>query len=131
MRSGEPFSLECRLSCPDGVERIVHEQAVVVRDETGVPVRLHGTTQGITERKSTEQQIKRLVFNDPLTDLPNRNYFQEHLEYSLARAARAAQQVAVLMLDLDCFKRVNDALGHGVGDQLLAAVAVRLSETIA
>ncbi len=130
MRSGEPYSVECRLNCPDGVERIVHEQAVVVRDETGVPVRLQGTTQDITERKSTEQQIKRLVFNDPLTDLPNRNYFQEHLEYSLARAARGKQELAVLILDLDRFKRVNDTLGHGVGDQLLAAVAVRLGETL-
>jgi len=130
LRTGEPINMECRIVGLDGVERIVHEQAVAARDDTGAVLRLHGTTQDITERKSTEQRIQRLVLYDSLTDLPNRQYFRELTTHALAQAARAQQKVAVLVLDLDRFKRVNDTLGHDVGDQLLAAVGARLSKSL-
>ncbi|MGB2798483.1 MAG: PAS domain S-box protein [Dehalococcoidia bacterium] len=84
----------------------------------------------ITERKKTEETIRHLAYHDTLTDLPNRPLFNEILTLELARAQRNQQQVAVMLLDLDEFKHVNDTLGHPVGDQLLKAVADRMRRSV-
>ncbi len=122
----KPYSLDLRLQLPDGIVRFVHEEAVVVDDAEGQAERLEGTTQDITERKQAEDQIRFLAYYDGLTELPNRLLFMERLQLALANAQRQGYTMAILFIDLDRFKRVNDTFGHGVGDRLLQAVAERL-----
>jgi diguanylate cyclase (GGDEF)-like protein/PAS domain S-box-containing protein len=80
----------------------------------------------VTERKTLEEQLRRLAFHDPLTLLANRSLFWNRVEHALALAQRASQRVAVMFIDLDNFKNVNDTLGHDAGDRLLQAAAQRL-----
>jgi len=80
----------------------------------------------ITQRKQQEQRLNFLAIHDSLTELSNRTLFNDHLTLALANAARREQKIAVMMLDLDRFKKVNDTLGHSVGDRLLKSVAERL-----
>ena len=84
----------------------------------------------ITKRKSTESRLEHLAFHDPLTDLANRALFRERVENALRARAHEQAPFAVLFLDLDDFKKVNDSLGHTAGDELLAAVAGRLRSCI-
>lgn len=87
-------------------------------------------SQDITDRKTYERRIEELAYRDPLTGLPNRRALKEDAEKALALARRRKWGLAVLFLDLDGFKAVNDALGHAVGDEILAQVAGRLKETV-
>ncbi len=89
-----------------------------------------GIARDITERKQAEQKIAHLAHYDYLTDLPNRALFVDTLDHSLALAKRNHCKLAVMFLDLDGFKNVNDTLGHDAGDLLLQSVALRLKETI-
>ncbi|HLZ31210.1 MAG TPA: EAL domain-containing protein [Chloroflexota bacterium] len=88
------------------------------------------TCHDITERKAFASELQRMAFHDALTNLPNRALFSDRLEHALARADRASRSVAVLFLDLDNFKVVNDSLGHAVGDRLLVTVAERLASCL-
>jgi diguanylate cyclase (GGDEF)-like protein/PAS domain S-box-containing protein len=83
--------------------------------------------EDITDRRRAEKELERLAYHDSLTGLPNRALFQEHLEVALARADRAGRGVAVLYVDLDDFKLVNDSFGHSAGDELLCEVSRRLA----
>ncbi|MBS0366761.1 MAG: EAL domain-containing protein [Proteobacteria bacterium] len=83
----------------------------------------------ISERKQLEEQLRRLAFHDPLTLLANRNLFRDRVQHALALAQRDHSPVAVMFLDLDNFKNVNDTLGHDAGDQLLQIVAQRIART--
>jgi diguanylate cyclase (GGDEF)-like protein/PAS domain S-box-containing protein len=82
----------------------------------------------VTERRRAEQQVAFLAYHDPLTELPNRTLLAEHLEQGLARARRYGRSVALLYIDLDGFKLVNDSFGHAAGDELLSRIAARLRE---
>jgi diguanylate cyclase (GGDEF)-like protein len=84
----------------------------------------------ISERRQAESKLNYLAYHDPLTGLANRRCFIERLEYSLEEAVQFNQRLAVLFIDLDQFKQVNDSLGHGVGDELLVSVGARLSEHV-
>ncbi|NOU15583.1 MAG: EAL domain-containing protein [Methylococcaceae bacterium] len=87
-------------------------------------------THDITDRKAADAQIKQLAFHDPLTQLPNRRLLEERLKHSINVERREGKQLALLMLDLDHFKAVNDSLGHQAGDELLQQVAVRITERL-
>jgi PAS domain S-box-containing protein len=121
---------EFRLQRPDGVCRTVRVEAEVDRDEAGRPVTVHGVVQDVTDRKQAEEKIRELANFDSLTHLPNRRFFRDQFNESLARAAASGTQVAVLFVDIDRFKQINDTLGHEIGDQLLRETAIRLYRAV-
>lgn len=86
--------------------------------------------RNITAQRSAEEMLRRQAQHDPLTDLPNRILFNERLEQAISRANRTKKRLAVLFIDLDGFKQVNDALGHEAGDQVLQDVAHKLTRTL-
>lgn len=111
----------------DGATRWVHDRAFPIRDAAGFPVRVAGVTEDITERRRAEEQLIHLAHFDQLTGLPNRTLFADRLQQALALAKRKHWSVAVLFVDIDRFKYVNDSLGHASGDLLLRLVAQRLT----
>ncbi len=101
-----------------------------VRDSVGSIRNFVAVFSDISTIKRTQADLERLAHFDPLTDLPNRVLFQDRMQYAIDRAERYGHKVAVLLLDLDGFKFINDSLGHPVGDQLLQLAARRLTEAV-
>jgi len=120
------YSIELRLRHRDGHYVPVLSRGFVLRDGAGRPLRISGTNTDLTERKLAEQRIYQAAYFDHLTGLPNRRLLIEELDKVLARSARSRELGALLFLDLDNFKLLNDTLGHELGDQLLHEVAQRL-----
>jgi diguanylate cyclase (GGDEF)-like protein/PAS domain S-box-containing protein len=131
MASGKGFGIEFRVMQANGALHHVHQQVEVLEyDGDGGVLQLAGAVHDITRRKDAEEQIRRLAYFDALTGLPNRLMFTELLFKVIANADRRREHVAVLFIDLDDFKRVNDTLGHGAGDELLKLVGTRLEHSL-
>ncbi|WP_153109299.1 diguanylate cyclase domain-containing protein [Propionivibrio limicola] len=107
---------------------IIHTEVVSTlhADATGKPAYVIGVTRNITQRKRAEEAIRQLAFYDPLTRLPNRRLLLDRIPQQIARAKRDHYRVALLFIDLDQFKPINDQFGHDTGDWLLKSVAERL-----
>ena len=110
----------------EGVEFPCWLCITAVRDDAGVVTHYVATHTDITLRKAAEDEVKRLAFFDPLTNLPNRRLLADRLHQAVVNAKRSKGHTALIFLDLDKFKPVNDRYGHAAGDQLLRAVAHRL-----
>ena len=100
------------------------------RTDAGEVVGVIGVATDVTERRKLEKELEHRAFHDPLTDLPNRSLFIDRIDHALERASRRPDGVAVLFVDLDGFKKVNDTVGHEAGDQLLVLVAGRLKSCL-
>jgi diguanylate cyclase (GGDEF)-like protein len=122
--------IEMRIGHLDGQEYWIEHSCTPVFGESGDFLGRRGVNRDITELKRSREQLRFLAHHDALTGLPNRSLFRGRLEQSIHRAARHGVQIALLFLDLDRFKVVNDTLGHPVGDALLKQVATRLSEGV-
>ena len=130
LEKNRPYNIDHQIMLSDGSVRFVHSEAEVIFDRNGRPVQLIGIVQDITERKEAEERIKSMAYYDDLTGLPNRVFFKENLQHSLAHAERNMLKVATLFLDLDRFKQVNDTMGHSVGDKLLQECSTRLTKCL-
>ncbi len=122
---------EHRICCKDGeVKWVLARGMVVNRDDNNKAIRMIGTHADITERKLMEEKIRQLAHYDSLTGLPNRSLFHDRLQQAIRHAKRDTLNVAVMFIDLDGFKPINDQHGHDIGDQVLIEVAQRLTGTI-
>jgi diguanylate cyclase (GGDEF)-like protein/PAS domain S-box-containing protein len=127
LRSGErKYFDEHPIAVPGNKTSIVTTTKLPIRDQNGEPQYLLTVIEDRTRRKRDEARIAHMAHHDPLTDLPNRAAFNECLEATLEQATLAGESFAVLYLDLDRFKEINDVFGHTVGDELLRQIARRL-----
>ena len=101
-----------------------------MRDEAGKVTHFVWIVDDITEARNYEEQLRRQANYDALTHLPNRNLLEDRITQAIAQARRSGLRLAILFLDLDRFKFVNDSFGHSVGDLLLKAVAAQLRQTV-
>ena len=132
------YHSERRILCKDGSWKWVLSRGMVIsRDADGKPLRMIGTFTDISSRKEAEALIRHQAFYDTLTGLPNRRMLRDRLEQEIKRSRRDLQELAILFIDLDHFKEVNDTLGHDRGDLLLVEAGrriqacVRASDTVA
>ncbi len=127
-------TVERRLFCTSASTLWTAIHVALVRDQNGEPLHLICQVEDVSERKAAEESLNKriayLAYHDELTGLPNRSMFREHLDLALARGARHGESIAILNLDLNRFKLVNDSLGHAAGDQLLAEAAARLAGAV-
>lgn len=130
MKRRERKRVEEPLTGPDGAARWIETIKTPIYSETGKVIGTAGIARDITERRRMEEEIRHMAQHDPLTGLPNRRLFINILNVEFAQARRRQSKCAVLFLDLDRFKEINDTLGHDAGDRLLQQVAVRFKGTI-
>lgn len=137
MQNGTIGQLSCKIKRTDGAIRDILVNARVIYDDEKNPLKLLGTTQDITEIVTIKQEYQKQAqlleyqaYHDALTGLPNRVLFEDRLTQSIAFAKRHEQKFALLFLDLDQFKKINDSLGHHVGDKVLIEVANRFRDIL-
>jgi len=125
-KSRSDYTMEASLVPNSGEEIWAEMNFSLLREPDGGPKYFIVTVEDITVRKQSESEIRRMAYQDPLTGLPNRLLFNEHINQEIAHARRRGQGLALLFMDLDNFKVVNDTLGHTVGDKLLREAAGRI-----
>jgi diguanylate cyclase (GGDEF)-like protein/PAS domain S-box-containing protein len=129
--NGRPYHSEHRLRCKGGSWKWTLARAVVVaQDEAGRPIRMTGTLSDISQKKESDELIWHHASFDSLTGLPNRRLFRDRLEQEVRKVHRSGAELALLFIDLDRFKEVNDLLGHDAGDLLLKQAAERLQACV-
>ena len=128
--TGQALIQEYRVTRRDGRVIWLRDEAKVLREGAMVRLVSHGVLVDITSRKLLEEQLEYQAFHDPLTGLANRSLFRDRVEQALRRRYRSQDGLAVLFLDLDAFKTINDSLGHVAGDQLLVIAADRLRAVV-
>ncbi len=126
----EPLSVEYRLLARDGRTVWVRDEGVVVVDDDGAPLYLQGYLLDITGEREAQLQLRRLAFYDPLTGLANRTFFHEQLQQSAMRRLEPQRETALLFVDLNDFKGVNDRYGHAAGDAVLKTLGARIQQSI-
>ena len=124
------WSNEGVCKCSDGRIFNALQQVCVVRDDLGRAIQFVHTISDLSAIRATEKQLVYLAYHDSLTRLPNRRMFMDRLKHAMAAADRSAHYSALLFIDLDDFKTLNDTLGHDMGDLLLQEVAARLSSGV-
>lgn len=128
----EQYAIEYRMLCKDGSWKWVFDRGMVLmRDEAGKPMRILGTLADISKIKHSEEVVWQFANVDTLTGLPNRRMFFERLEQAVSAIRSNSQKLAIIFLDLDRFKEVNDSQGHDQGDKLLMQAARRLTACVA
>lgn len=130
IETGHNHDEEYRVIWPDGRIRWLRETGNVVKDANGQPLKMMGVVRDISEEKASVSQLKKIARHDPLTGLPNRLLLEEVLTQALTRARSNATRVALVFIDLNGFKQINDRHGHAVGDQILIGTAQRLKHTL-
>ena len=125
-----PYAHELRILRPDGTTCQVQALGHVECDTAGRPATLYGTLQDITDRRQAQQRLDFLAHHDVLTGLPNRVLLEDRLAHAIRRTHREGGRLALLFIDLDGFKEVNDTLGHALGDRVLTAAGARLAERL-
>jgi diguanylate cyclase (GGDEF)-like protein len=137
VRTGQGHRLTFRFILPDRSVHYMESNGSLIRDETGGPCHVVVVSRDITERVVDEQRIRELAYHDPLTQLPNRRLLEDRVDQALAASERSGHYGALLLLDLDHFKALNDEYGHALGDALLvqasrrAVGSVRKTDTVA
>lgn len=126
---GEAFQSEKKYQHPDGSTKVLRFDVQVTCVDAAV-TEVMGTVQDITDIRKTEDEVRYLAYYDTVTGLPNRRFLLQYLQFNLDVAKRHKQSISLLFLDLDNFKRINDTMGHEVGDQLLQGVSERLCQCV-
>jgi diguanylate cyclase (GGDEF)-like protein/PAS domain S-box-containing protein len=127
VQTGHSHRLNFRFVLADGSIRVMESCGVLIRTSQGAPLRVVVVSRDVTERMKSEQKIYNLAFYDALTQLPNRRLLMDRLEQAMAASKRSGEHGAVMLLDLDNFKALNDIHGHSMGDELLKEVGRRIT----
>ena len=122
IRTGESRGVDVKFRRGDGSIGDFVVKSKVLRNEKNLTVGFSGTIQDISDRKAAEEKLEKLAYYDPLTGLANRTLFGREIDDALTRCGRTGSPTALLLLDLDRFKEVNNSLGHAAGDELLAEI---------